>query len=109
MIPAPHSHFGKRINNIYYDYQEKKRTASGNPKAVLFFNYYSSEIAPTGQLPAHVPQEIHVSGSITYCPSPSEIAPTGQLPAHVPHEIQELSITYAIAFTSLKNSTELLF
>lgn len=38
---------------------------------------YSSEIAPVGQTPAHVPQLMHESASMLYCVSPAEIAPTG--------------------------------
>ena len=57
---------------------------------------YSSAIAPTGHAPAHVPQEIHVASSITYCPSPSAIAPTGHDPAHDPQEMQESEITNAM-------------
>lgn len=54
--------------------------------AVLFLLYYfaSGAIAPTGQIDAHVPQEIHLLGSITHLPSgPVEIAITGHIPIHV--------------------------
>ena len=47
-------------------------------KRELFSSYnYSSEIAPVGQAPAQEPQEIHLSASISYFPSPMLIAPTG--------------------------------
>ena len=57
---------------------------------------YSSEIAPTGHVPAQEPQLIQVSGLISNFPSPSEIAPTGQPPAQEPQEIHESEITNAI-------------
>lgn len=47
---------------------------------------YSSEIAPTGQVSEHAPQERQVSASITYFPSPSAIAFTGQSAAQAPQE-----------------------
>ena len=71
--------------------------------ALILFIYYSSAIAPTGQLPAHAPHEMHVSPSITNWPSPSEIALTGQPAAHVPHEMHESLITYAILISSFTN------
>ena len=37
-------------------------------------NNYASLGAPTGQVPAQLPQEMQVSASMTYLPSPSEIA-----------------------------------
>ena len=44
----------------------------------------SGAIAPTGQIAAHVPHEIHLLGSITHLPSaPVEIAATGQTPIQV--------------------------
>lgn len=57
---------------------------------------YSSEIADTGQTPAHAPQEMQTSGSIVYCASPEAIAETGQPSAQVPQEMQESEITYAM-------------
>lgn len=62
---------------------------------------YSSEIAPVGHAPAQVPQEMQVSASITYCPSPSEIALTGHSPSQVPQDTQASEITYAMINTSL--------
>jgi hypothetical protein len=46
---------------------------------------------------------MHESASITNCPSPSEIALTGQPPAHVPHEMQESFIANAIVVSSFNN------
>lgn len=44
----------------------------------------SGAIAFTGQIAAHVPQEIHFVGSITHLPSaPTDIAHTGHAPIHV--------------------------
>lgn len=62
---------------------------------------YSSSIAPVGHTPAHVPQLMQLSASITYCPSPSAIAPTGHSPTHVPQDTQESEILYAIVLSSL--------
>ena len=43
--------------------------------------FYSWEIAPTGQIDAHVPHDIHFDGSITHLPSaPTDMAPTGHMP-----------------------------
>ena len=45
--------------------------------------YASDAIAPTGQMDAHVPHEIHFLGSITHMPSgPVDIAQTGHIPMH---------------------------
>ena len=63
---------------------------------------YSSEIAPVGHVPAHAPQLMQVSASITNFPSPSEIAPTGQAPAQAPQATHESEITNAIIKSSLK-------
>ena len=50
-----------------------------NPAEAGFF--YSCAIALTGQIDAHVPQEIHLLVSITHLPSaPTDIAPTGHMP-----------------------------
>ena len=57
---------------------------------------YSWLIAPAGQPSAQAPQSMHVSASITYCPSPSLIAPAGQVPSQAPQEMQASEITYAI-------------
>lgn len=59
-----------------------------------------SEIAPTGQTPAHVPHEMHDASSISNFPSPSAIAFTGHSPAQLPHEIHESEITNAITLSS---------
>jgi hypothetical protein len=40
--------------------------------------------APTGHTPAHAPQEIHTSPSITYLESPSDIQDTGHSLSHAP-------------------------
>ena len=64
---------------------------------------YYSEIAPTGQTPAHVPQLMHEFSSISYCPDPSAIAFTGHSPAHVPQLIHESLITNAINISSFKS------
>ena len=49
---------------------------------------YASWGAETGQVPAQAPQEMQVSASMTYLPSPSEIAETGHSSAHAPHAMQ---------------------
>lgn len=69
-----------------------------NPPArrVLFNQFYSSEIVPTGQVPAHEPQEMQAAASISNLPSPSLIAPTGQEPAQAPQDTQLSPITNAI-------------
>ena len=63
--------------------------------------YASGAIAPTGQIDAHVPHEIHLLGSITHLPSgPVDIAHTGHIPIHVWHPIHLFgSILYAIFFS----------
>lgn len=58
--------------------------------------FYASAIAPTGHCPAQDPQSIHLSASITNCPSPIEIAPTGHCPSQDPQLMQESPIQYAI-------------
>lgn len=58
-------------------------------------------IAPAGHPSAQAPHSMHVSASITYCPSPSLIAPAGQVPSQAPQEIQASEITYAIVISSL--------
>jgi hypothetical protein len=50
----------------------------------------------TGHPAAQAPQLMQVSGSITNFPPSSDIAPTGHVPAHEPQPIQESPITYAI-------------
>lgn len=67
-----------------------------------FFAFYSWEIAPVGQVPAHVPQSTQVPASITYWLSPWEIAPTGHSGSHEPQLTQESEITYAILNSLLK-------
>ncbi len=64
-------------------------------RAGVWFNY-ASAIAPTGHCPAQEPQSIHLSASITNCPSPIEIAPTGHCPSQDPQLMQESLIQYAI-------------
>ncbi len=67
-------------------------------------NDYSSEMQLTGQPAAQAPQLMQLSGLITNVPPLSEIAPTGQVPAHEPQPMHEpSSITYAILFILLKN------
>ena len=68
---------------------------------MFYMDNYSSEIAPTGHVPAQAPQLMHVLESISNFPSPSEIALTGQPPAQDPQEMQESEITNAITLTSL--------
>ena len=62
---------------------------------------YSWLIAPAGHPSAQAPHSMHVSASITYCPSPSLIAPAGQVPSQAPQEIQASEITYAIVIILL--------
>ena len=57
---------------------------------------YSSAGAPTGQTPAQAPQEMQVSASITYLPSPSLIAETGHSSAQAPQATHSSLITYAM-------------
>ena len=66
----------------------------------LCFNY-PSLIAPVGQTPAQVPQEMQASASITYWLSPWEIALTGHSLSQVPQLTQESEITYAMIISSL--------
>ena len=63
---------------------------------------YSWLIAPDGQAPAHVPQSMQESASISYLPSPALIAPTGHSPSQVPQLIHSSEITYAIGISSFK-------
>ena len=63
----------------------------------------ASSITPIGQVPAHAPQLMQESASISYLSSPSAIAPTGHAPAHAPHMMHPSVITYAMIVTSLKN------
>lgn len=63
---------------------------------------YSWLIAPDGHAPAHVPQSIQESASISYLPSPALIAPTGHSPSQVPQLIHSSEITYAISISSFK-------
>jgi hypothetical protein len=53
---------------------------------------YSSEIASVGQTPAHAPQLIQASASITRAPFASLIAPTGHSPSHAPQLTQASEI-----------------
>ena len=57
---------------------------------------YSSTGAPTGQVSAQEPQEMHSSALITNFPSPSEMQPVGQASAHAPQEMHSSVILYAI-------------
>ena len=57
---------------------------------------YSSEGAPTGQVPAQAPQLMQVSASMTNLPSPSEMALTGHSAAQAPQLMQSSEILYAI-------------
>ena len=72
------------------------------PQSETIVRDQPSEIAPVGHAPAQEPQEMQVSASITYCPSPWEIAPTGHCPSQVPQLTQESLITYAIVLSSFK-------
>lgn len=73
--------------------QEKSPTYK---QGFFIMQYYSSEIAPVGQVPAQEPQEMQAVASISNLPSPSEIAPTGQEPAQAPQDTQLSPITNAI-------------
>lgn len=55
-------------------------------------NRYPSEIASVGQTPAHAPQLMQASASITRAPSASLIAPTGHSPSHAPQLTQASEI-----------------
>ena len=70
----------------------------------LNLNYWL--IAPTGQVPTHVPQSMQVPSSQTDFPSSfNERAPTGHPPTQAPHPMQaSLSIFTAIVFSSLFNN-----
>jgi len=61
----------------------------------LFFAY-SAAGAPTGQVSAHAPHSMQVSGSITYLSAPSEIASTGHSAAQAPQEMHSSEILYAM-------------
>jgi len=63
---------------------------------VLFYMFYSSSGASTGQTPAHVPHPIHVASSIMYLSSPCDMQPTGHSAAHAPQDIHLSDILYAI-------------
>ena len=65
---------------------------------IIFYIYYSGDIASTGHSSTHVPQSVHKSGSITYFVLPSEIASTGQTSAQAPHEVHSSEITCGIIF-----------
>jgi hypothetical protein len=69
-----------------------------SPRPSLLLNNFCpySFGAPTGQVDAHAPHSIQVSGSITYLPSFSVIAETGQADAHEPHPTHSSPILYAI-------------
>ena len=62
---------------------------------------YASAGAPTGQTPAQAPQEMQVSASITYLPSPSLMAETGHSSAQEPQATHSSLITYAMISTSM--------
>ncbi len=70
----------------------------------LNLNYWL--IAPTGQVPTHVPQSMQVPSSQTDFPSSfNERAPTGHPPTQAPHPMQaSLSIFTAIVISSLFNN-----
>jgi hypothetical protein len=82
--------YGTKLN--FY----KKKAMCQRHTAFHFQRDYSSFGAPTGQTPAQEPQEIQVSGLISYLPSPSEIAFTGHSEAHAPQEMHSSPILYAI-------------
>lgn len=52
------------------------------------YTYYCGEIAETGQMFAHAPQSMQVSGLMSYLLDPSEIAVTGHSAAHAPQQTQ---------------------
>ena len=64
------------------------------------------EIEPVGQVAAHAPHSTHISGLISYFPSPSLIAPTGHSPAQAPQDTQPSLITRAIVVTSFVKKTK---
>ena len=70
----------------------------------LKLNYWL--IAPTGQVPTHVPQSMQVPSSQTDFPSSfNERAHTGHPPTQAPHPMQaSLSIFTAIVISSLFNN-----
>ena len=53
-----------------------------------FILYYSTVIAPTGQVPAQAPHEIHADSSHVDLPSFIDNAPTGQTPVQASQPIQ---------------------
>ncbi len=67
------------------------------------FNY-SSEGAPTGQISAQLPQEMHSSALITYFPSPSVMQLTGQPSAQAPQAMHSSLILNAILDTSINEN-----
>lgn len=77
-------------------YQHHNKSAALQAESGTFYRNYSSLGAPTGQVPAQAPQEMQVSASITYLPSPSLIALTGHSSAHAPQAMHSSLITYAI-------------
>lgn len=78
-------------------YQDSQKKIPGTYVPGISDVNYASEGAPTGHVPAHAPQLMQVSASITYLPSPSEIAFTGQPSAQAPQAMQSSEITYAIS------------
>lgn len=65
---------------------------------------YASTGAPTGQTPAHAPQEMHAPSSTLNLPSPSEIALTGHSLSHAPQLIHSSLIIYANIIHLLSSS-----
>jgi hypothetical protein len=55
--------------------------------SLLWKNYYSGDIASTGQTSAQAPQSVHRAGSILKI-SPSLIASTGHSSIQAPHAMQ---------------------
>lgn len=66
---------------------------------------YDYEIDPVGHVAAQAPHSTHISGLISYLPSPSLIAPTGHSPAQAPQDTQPSLITRAIVVTSFVKKT----
>jgi hypothetical protein len=97
--------FSRKKADAFYRQADcsRRRTSGGrvqksDPFGPLFqaVPYYSWAGAPTGQVPAQAPHSMHLSGSITYLPSPSEIASTGHSDWQAPHMMHSSEITYAI-------------
>lgn len=91
-IQIPISHIHDSANR-----KQAERLKTVQPAFMCFA--YSSTGAPTGHTPAHAPQLMQASASITQTPSPSEIAPTGHSPMHAPQPMHSPLIVNAIENT----------